>query len=133
MTIEEKLKEYILRRYHSLREFTIAHDIPYTTLYSIFRRGLGNSGVTVVAKICKALNISVDALADGEIKPLNDRSTVLLDETIEINDIIEETKDLLSCNGTITLDGKPIDKSDINSIINAIDIGVEMAKRKNKS
>ena len=58
MTIEEKLKELILNRYHSIREFTIQHDIPYTTMVSIFKRGVDNSSLTNIIKICKALNIS---------------------------------------------------------------------------
>lgn len=68
MTREEKLKLLILSRYKSIREFTIAIDIPYTTIDSIFRRGIDNSSVSNIKKICDALNISVDALADGEIK-----------------------------------------------------------------
>ena len=53
MTIEKKLKDLILSRYHSIREFTIQHDIPYTTMDSIFRRGIGNSSVTNVKKSVK--------------------------------------------------------------------------------
>lgn len=68
MIIEQKLKELILERYQSVREFTIQHDIPYTTLDSIFRRGVGNSSVNNVIKICKALGISADALAEGKIE-----------------------------------------------------------------
>ncbi len=69
MTIEERLKDYILSRYNSVREFTIHADIPYTTLDSIFKRGIGNSSVNNVIKICRALNISADELADGNITP----------------------------------------------------------------
>lgn len=67
MTIEEKLKDHILTRYKSVREFTIEANIPYTTLDSIFKRGIGNSSVSNVIKICRALNISADKLADGII------------------------------------------------------------------
>ena len=74
MNIETKLKEYILERYNSVREFTIKHDIPYTTVVSIFNRGINNSSVSNVIKICKALHISADALADGEIKPRDDKT-----------------------------------------------------------
>lgn len=72
MTIEERLKDLILERYKSLREFTTIADIPYTTLDSILKRGVGNSSVSNVIKICKKLNISLDELMDGNIvtKPL---------------------------------------------------------------
>lgn len=132
MTIEEKIKDLILKRYHSIREFSIATDIPYTTLDSILKRGIGNSSVTNVIKISKALGISVDALADGEIVPILKRSLPAKNSTdlIEIKEILTDTKDRLTHSGELTLDGDPISKSEIKSIIDAIDVGVEIAKRK---
>lgn len=130
MTIEEKLKDLILKRYHSIREFTIAIDMPYTTMDSIFRRGIGNSSVSNIIKICKALNISADALADGEISPIKNRPLKPDHDNIEITDILADTKDTLIHSGKITLDGNPIGKAGIESIIDAIDVGVEIAKRK---
>lgn len=131
MTTEEKLQELILTRYHSLREFTIDIGIPYTTIHSIFRRGIDNSSLSNVMKICKALNISADALADGEIvfikkqkaigQPVNDR--------YEIKEIIEDTKDLLN-HRKVTIDGEPISRKGIESIIDAMEIGAQMAKKK---
>ena len=132
MTTEEKLKELILKRYHSIREFTISIDMPYTTMDSIFRRGVGNSSVTNIIKICKALGISADALADGEITPVKRNTAILLNDMIEVKDILDDTKDLLIHCGEITLDGEPIDKSGIESIIDAMDVGVEIAKRKKR-
>ena len=130
MTTEEKLKELILRRYNSIREFTIATNIPYTTMDSIFRRGIGNSSVNNIIKICKALGISADALADGEILAKKERSTKPIDDRLEVKDILEDTKDRLIHSGKITLDGEPIGKSGIESIIDAMDVGVEIAKKK---
>ena len=130
MTIEEKLKDLILRRFHSIREFTIAIDMPYTTMDSIFRRGIGNSSVSNIIKICKALGISADALADGEISPIKNRPTYS-DDKLEINEILGDAKNLIHY-GEITLDGKPIGKAGIESIIDAIDVGVEIAKKKSQ-
>lgn len=131
MTIEEKLKSLILKRYHSIREFTMAIDMPYTTMDSIFRRGIGNSSVSNVIKICKALRISADALADGEIVSIgNYPSSNKINDRIEIKEILADAKDLLIHSGEITLDGDPIGKTGIDSIIDAIDVGVEIAKRR---
>lgn len=130
MTIEEKLKELILKRYHSIREFTIAIDIPYTTVDSLFRRGLANSSVSTVIRICKALHISADALADGEIRAVKDRPLVPTYDMVEITDILSDAKDALIHSGKLTLDGNPIGKAGIESIIDAIEVGVEIAKRK---
>ena len=130
MTTEDKLKELILNRYHSIREFTIENDIPYTTIHSIFKRGIGNSSVTNIIKICKALNISVDALADGEIVPLKKQPSKCINGMIEVEDLLDDTKDILTRSGFVTLNGKPMGVNQIDSIIDAMDIGVEMAKKK---
>lgn len=132
MTTEEKLKELILIRYHSIREFTLEIDIPYTTLDSIFRRGIGNSGVNNVIKICKALGISTDALADGEIVPVKNVAAVGV-QNLEVVDILDEVKDMLIESDNITLDGQPIGQAGIESIIDTLEVGLEIAKKKNKS
>ena len=129
MTTEEKLKDLILKRYNSMREFSISIDIPNSTLDSIFRRGINNSSVANVIKICKALNISVDALADGEIVSIKNNPSPI-NERFEIKDILEDTADRLIHSGEITLDGKPIGKAGIESILDAIDVGVEIARKK---
>jgi hypothetical protein len=128
MNIEEKVKELILSRYNSIREFTIAIDIPYTTMDSIFKRGIGNSSISNVIKICKALNISVDALADGEIVPYKTTLTDLTNR-IEIKELLSDTKDILIRSDNLLLDGKPLSKSERDSIINAMEVGVEITRK----
>ncbi len=58
--MEEELKKLIIEKYGSIRKFAIKIDIPYTTIDSILKRGIDNSNVSNVIKICKALNISLD-------------------------------------------------------------------------
>lgn len=134
MSIEEKLKELIRNKYASVREFTIAIDMPYTTMDSIFRRGIGNSSVSNIIKICKALGISADALAEGEIVSVKKHSStpINLNEFIEVKEILDDTKDALTQYGFVTLDGKPISKSGVDSIIDAMEVGLEIAKKKTR-
>lgn len=132
MTAEEKLKSLILNRYYSVREFTNEVGIPYTTMHSIFKRGIGNSSVTNVIKICKALGISADALADGEIVSVRERRSTPVNGRIEVKDVLDETKDILTHSRFMTLDGKAIDHNGIESIIDAMDVGVEIAKKKSR-
>ena len=70
-TSEAKLKELIKSRYNSIREFAIQIDMPYSTMDSIFKRGVANSSLTNILKICGALSISADALYMGEIVEIN--------------------------------------------------------------
>lgn len=135
MTIEEELKNLILTRYNSLREFTIDIDMAYSTMDSIIRRGIQNATLTNVFKICKALNISADALERGEIVPVstktNSNSVKKDNRNKEITKIINETKRQLLNPDYLLLDGKPIDADSVQSLVDAIDIGVEMIRRKN--
>ena len=102
MSTEEKLKEFILSKYSSVREFTLEIDFPYTTLDSLLKRGIGNSSVTNVLKICKALHISGDALANGEIVPIQEAEKEHADQdrdnipelTAEEIEIFKKLKDL---------------------------------------
>lgn len=133
MTIEERLKDLILSKYHSVREFSLTIDMPNSTLESIFKRGIGNSSVTNIIKICKELGISVDALADGEIVFLKKRPSNSSDSKTDIEVIVEDLKHILNTRGGLTVAGKPITVGGVDSLIDAMDIGVEMAKKKSES
>lgn len=133
MTTEDKLKEYILDRYKSIREFTQAVDMSYSTVDSILKRGIGNSSVSNIIKICKALKISADELAEGRITPVNPiaRRFEVDTDSLEISDILSDTKSRLETySKKLTLEGKPANPDTISTIIQAIDIGEEMAKKK---
>lgn len=87
--LENKLKDLIIDKYGSVRQFSLKIDIPYTTVDSILKRGIDNSNVGNVIKMCKALNISIDSLLDSKeiISTLNfDNCTFndLLSETVQI-------------------------------------------------
>ena len=132
MTTEEKLKELILTRYDSLREFTIQTDIAYSTFDSIMRRGIQNATINNVLKICNALNISADALAKGEIIPISAYPTETKSKPRDVADILERTNRELLNNDGLMFNGKVADPESIDSILSAMEIGIEMAKRKNK-
>ncbi len=62
--VEDEIKKIIIDRYGSIRQFAMKIDVPYTTIDTILRRGIDNSNVKNVIKMCKGLNISVDKLVD---------------------------------------------------------------------
>ena len=73
--IEIALKQLILAKYRSIREFSIDVDLPYSTIDTILKRGILNASVNNVIKICKTLNISVDLLAQGIIGKYENSNT----------------------------------------------------------
>ena len=68
MTIEDELKKFILSKYDSIRNFAIKIDMPYSTIDSIFKRGVEKASIANIIRICAELSISVDALAAGRIE-----------------------------------------------------------------
>ncbi len=84
MSVEEELKELIISRYKSLRQFSIEIDLPYTTLSGMLERGIGNAGIQKVIKICQALAIDTDALADGRIeeRKINDEAVTFREKNL---------------------------------------------------
>ena len=62
MTREQLLRNRILDRYISLRQFAQAADIPYSTLMTILSRGVGGASFDAVKQICKALELEPDVL-----------------------------------------------------------------------
>ena len=73
MTVEEQLRELILKRYKSVRAFALENQIPYSTVDNIFKRGLRNIGITTAIKICSSLEIDIDALAEGRIRKRDEK------------------------------------------------------------
>lgn len=68
MTIEEQLKQKILERYKSVRAFTTSINIPYSTLDSVFKRGIANAGVSTMIKVFDALDLDLESIQSVELR-----------------------------------------------------------------
>lgn len=77
MSREEFLRTIIEDRYGSLRSFTKNIGMPYTTLVSILKRGIGNTSVDNILKICKHLGIPPESLYEDNIF-FQDKSNITL-------------------------------------------------------
>lgn len=126
MTTEEKLKQFILTKHRSILEFTQSINMPYGTMSSIFKRGIDNSSVNNIIKICNALQISADELANGNIVQIKKDS----EETTRIEDVFSYIKQrLINCKNP-TLNGNTVDQSTIASIIDGLDLLIEIQKKR---
>lgn len=128
MSIEDKLKGLILARYRSLREFTQAIDMPYQTMDSILKRGVDKASISNIIKICQALDISADELANGNLIPSSLRHTTL--EMTEVIDILEFLKFNLLERDDLTISGIPADEGDLQLLSDGITITMELLKRR---
>ena len=57
MNREQWLRNLILDRYISLRQFSKEADIPYSSLMTLLSRGIGGASFDTVIRICRVLEI----------------------------------------------------------------------------
>ena len=121
LTIEEKLKAYILINYKSLRDFVNNSGVglSYTTIDGMLKRGLGRSSIHNVIKVCNALHISTDALAEGSIVEVKD-------DDIAPIDLKKFAKNITVAN--LELDGKPLSKYERRLVAMGLNMAVEMIR-----
>lgn len=74
--LEKQVMDLILKNFSSKSDFARKADLPYSTLDSIFKRGLQNASIANIIKLCNALNISADGLSNGKIIKLNQNNTI---------------------------------------------------------
>lgn len=67
MHFETELKKLIKEKYGSIRAFSKSINTPYSTIDNIFKRGIMGVSIQVVLRICSALNIDVEKIADDKL------------------------------------------------------------------
>ena len=73
MNIEDQLKEIILARFKSVRAFTQAVGVPYTTFDSSLKRGISNAGVCTMIKVFRALDLDIESIPEGVLRSISDK------------------------------------------------------------
>lgn len=126
MTVEERLKELIIEKYGTMKDFTDHIGIPNSTFANILRRGVKNANVLTIIKVCQALGISTDDLAEGKIVP----TARLVPKPKRIEDIIFNTKQELLNAEHLTLDDQPISEAEAKIFIMSLDMIVELEKKR---
>ncbi len=119
--LEEELKALIKAQYGKLPAFCEEAGIKYQTFMSILDRGITNASIANVMKICRALGISADGLADGKIVPVSERA---------FTDIrtVRNALDVSLDNAAI--DGELISEAERQTILDAFEIAVELIRKR---
>lgn len=125
MKIEDELKNLILSKYGTVKDFSLATELPYGTVDTILRRGIHKASVTNIIKICQTLGISTDELAQDRIVPVESEKS----RTTDIDRILENTKSNIQGYAYLTINGEPMSQNEIDMLLDAIDIGIEIIKR----
>ena len=125
MTVEDRLKELIIKDYGTLKEFTDHVGIPNSTFANILRRGVNNANVLTIIKICQELNISTDALAEGKIVPLTRQKST----PTKIEDLFDDVKQKLLNADNLTLENNPVSAEIIMLLVSTLDVALSLAKK----
>lgn len=64
MNRELALRNLILDKYASLRQFALEADIPYSSLMTVLSRGIGGASFDMVMQICHKLKIDPAELSE---------------------------------------------------------------------
>lgn len=118
MTVEERLQELILARYRSLREFAMTIDMSPSTLDSMLKRGLDRATIGNVIKVCNALHISIDELANGRI--ISTVSLVTTDSR-DVDNILRILRGDILTRDDLTLNGQALTDVDRIALSNLLD------------
>ena len=128
MTIETRLKNKIIDEYGSLSSFVEKTDLKYSTVDSILKRGIMNSNINNVIKICQALRISTDELAKGNIVPVDQYDK----EDFDITQFIQIFRYKLSDPETAVLDGQHLTAGEAEFLMDSLDLIIEQMRKKRK-
>lgn len=131
MTIEEKLKDFILTQYKSVRDFAQKANMPYTTVDGILKRGVAGASIGNIIKLCNALNISVDELGNGKIVPNSNSQNHVLSS--EITDNIIHMKKFRENFNDLTVDGVNLSPDEYRIYLDMNEIVVELIRKRRKS
>lgn len=121
MTIENQLRELILLKYGSLREFTFNIGLPYSTLSTILKNGIMTANISNVVKICNALSIKIDELVEDRLV-----ENIPGEKLLDVEKIFNQTKINIQYPN-VKINGQKLDKNTQKMLIFSIDLTYQLA------
>lgn len=69
--ITKTIYDLVISNYKTIKAFSDATKLPYSTVSGIFIRGIDNTNISTVLSVCKELNLSIDALFNSAPQQIN--------------------------------------------------------------
>lgn len=126
MTTEDKLKDLVLERYGTVSAFTQSIGMANSTFATILKIGIHKSSIANIIKICQALKISTDELANGNIVPVEEHEK----EDFDILDFVKIFRYKLTDPESAVLDGQHLTADEIGFFLDSMDLVIEQMRRK---
>lgn len=122
--------EQLLQR-NGISAYRVAKEAGVTqTALSNWKNGRNTPSAPTLQKIADYFGVSIDYLMTGKETEEKESKLKPKDER-DIKNILANTEQLLKQDG-LMFDGQPASQEAIDSILSAMQIGMEMAKKKNK-
>lgn len=123
--------EQLLQKY-GVSAYKVAKETGVTqSTLSDWKRGRSTPKSENMKKLADYFGVSIDYLMSGKEDPQEKEPQLKPKDERDIKTILANTEQLLKQDG-LMFDGDPASQEAIESILSAMQIGMEMAKKKNK-
>lgn len=123
--------EQLLQR-NGISAYRVAKEAGVTqTALSNWKNGRNTPSAPTLQKIADYFGVSIDYLMTGKEDSVEKEPQLKPKDERDIKNILANTEQLLKQDG-LMFDGQPASQEAIDSILSAMQIGMEMAKKKNK-
>lgn len=123
--------EQLLQK-HGISAYRVSKEAGITqSTLSDWKRGRSTPKSENMKKIADYFGVSIDYLMTGQESSDKNEPVLKPKDEKDIKEILANTEQLLRQPG-LMFEGKPASPESINSILSAMEIGMEMAKKRNK-
>lgn len=132
MSTEEKLRNLIIEKYGSMRAFCKEIQMSPSTLTTIFQRGIHSASIQNVIKICQALGISTDELAENRVIPVDakERQALrLLGYARELEMVVSLSREYKNSYEPYCIDGKEMTPEETELFIDGIELLMNLIRK----
>ncbi|WP_311649921.1 helix-turn-helix domain-containing protein [Selenomonas artemidis] len=130
--IERRIKE--LRLSNGLTQKDLSDYLGLTPkMVSFYELGQRVPPSDIILKLAEKFHVSTDYLLGNAIKPKQDLPPLNRKDEREITKLMDDMKETLMQEKGLMFDGQPASEESIQSILDAMQIGMEMAKKRNKA
>ena len=124
--------EHLLQE-HGITAYRVAKEAGVTqTALSNWKSGRSTPTTKTLQKIADYFGVTIDYLMTGKEKEEKKETTLTAKDQRDIQKILDQTREQLMNQEGLMFDGDPASPEAIESILSAMQIGMEMAKKRNK-
>ena len=124
--------EQLLQKY-GVTPYRVAKEAGVTqTALSNWKSGRSTPTTKTLQKIADYFGVTIDYLMTGDISEESHEKKLTPKDEKDIEKILEQTREQLMNQEGLMFDGDPASPEAIDSILSAMQIGMELAKKKNK-